>query len=625
MQFWRSVWLLVFCAGGVVLVAGRASGDPVPTTLADFFRPGTQPDESGGLDFAPIQTSYGCSFCHELGDPEVPVFTRWAGSMMGQSARDPLFHACLAIANQDATDSGDICLRCHTPGGWLAGRSVPTDGSALIPDDFDGVTCHFCHRLVDPVFAPGMSPPEDQAILDALEAAGLLPELPGGASYVVDPRDVRRGPFDDVPLNAHGVPILWSPFHSASELCATCHDVSNPAFSRKPDGTYVLNELGAPHETLNKYDMFPVERTYSEWLHSEYATIGVDSGGVFGGNHPTGIMHTCQDCHMPDTEARGCAFDDPFFVRPNVPAHDFNGGNTWMQDVLVNLFPLDVNPTYMAQSQARALYMLENAATVEVTHDACSLSVRVVNETGHKLPSGYPEGRRMWINVVFRDDTFLPVAERGAYDAVTAALTTADTTVFEAELGVDEAVSGATGIPVGPSFHFAVNNVYYKDNRIPPRGFTNEAFDAIGAAPVGAVYADGQYWHDTVFHVPPGATSAVVRLYYQTTSKEYVTFLRDENHTNDAGDVLYDEWARTGKSPPVLMREVIVSGLTSGGFGDADCDGDVDLVDYAVLAGCVSGPGATLSLGCGAVDYDLDGDVDVEDFGGFQVVFGAEP
>jgi hypothetical protein len=44
-----------------------------------------------------------------------------------------------------------------------------------------------------------------------------------------------------------------------------------------------------------------------------------------------------------------------------------------------------------------------------------------------------------------------------------------------------------------------------------------------------------------------------VGLWYQSTSKEYVEFLRDENQTNDAGQRLYDLWASHGRGTPVLM------------------------------------------------------------------------
>jgi len=609
----------------VAVLFSTAGAQQIPATLEDFFQLGTQPDKSGGKHFAPILNSFRCSVCHEINDPdEVPIYTRWHGSMMGNSVRDPLFHACMAIANQDVAFAGDLCLRCHAPGGWLAGRSTPTDGSALTPHDFDGITCNFCHRAVDPVFRPGVSPPEDQMILTALESAGLLPINPGGGNYVVDPRDTRRGPFDDVPLNVHGsgVPIVHSPFHTTSELCATCHEVSNPALVRQMDGSYAMDQLGAAHPTQDKFDMFPLERTYSEWANSQYATVGVHSGGVFGGNHPTGIMRTCQDCHMPDEEAYGCAFqEDPFFVRPNVPSHDFNGGNTWMPEVLYNLYP-ELRYEYLMESRDRARYMLENAATVNVTRESCSIRVRITNETGHKLPTGYPEGRRMWINVLFRDSILNPVADRGNYHEGSATLSASDTKVYEGKLGLDAAMAQLSGVSEGPSFHFALNNKWFKDNRIPPRGFTNEAFTEVQAQPIGATYADGQYWDDTLFRIPPGAVAAVVTVYYQTASKEYITFLRDENHTNDAGDLVYEQWELTGKSAPVKMKRAYIGELVAGLFGDGDCDGDVDLADYEAAGGdCVTGVDRTLSLGCEVLDSDLDGDVDLSDVAAFQRAF----
>ena len=42
-------------------------------------------------------------------------------------------------------------------------------------------------------------------------------------------------------------------------------------------------------------------------------------------------------------------------------------------------------------------------------------TVRVVNLTGHKLPTGYPEGRRMWVNVKVWDGGAL-VHEVNPYD-----------------------------------------------------------------------------------------------------------------------------------------------------------------------------------------------------------------
>jgi recombinational DNA repair ATPase RecF len=42
----------------------------------------------------------------------------------------------------------------------------------------------------------------------------------------------------------------------------------------------------------------------------------------------------------------------------------------------------------------------------------------VTNLTGHKLISGYPEGRRMWLNMKWFDTSHNLVREDGAYDTI---------------------------------------------------------------------------------------------------------------------------------------------------------------------------------------------------------------
>ncbi len=211
----------------------RPGSVPLATTPADFFQGGTQPEPDPGF-FDPILSAVECSLCHANYDPQAEPYTAWAASMMGQSARDPLFYACLSIANQDAANAGGFCVRCHAPNAYLSAvsaESVPNDGSAFGPLDFDSINCNFCHRLVDPEYKAGVSPPQDEAILDDLDLQGLIPPQGSNSRFVVDPVDSRRGPFDDVPVNMHvPVEILVSPFHTASEFCWNCHDVSNPLF-----------------------------------------------------------------------------------------------------------------------------------------------------------------------------------------------------------------------------------------------------------------------------------------------------------------------------------------------------------------------------------------------------------
>ncbi len=584
--------------------------EPVQTELEAFFQPGSQPNSE--VVYEAFRPSSNCRNCHfGNGDEVFVIYANWLGSMMAQAGRDPVFHASLAIANQDADFAGDICLRCHTATGWIQGRSEPTDGSALLPDDFDGVSCSVCHRMVDPDFKTGVSPTIDEEILADINP---LPISPGGGNFVLDPADRSRGPYNDV-FNA-GHSWLHSPFHRTADICGTCHDVSNPLFLQQPDGTYILTNTTQPHPTGNKYDMFPLERTYSEWLNSAYANGGVDANGRFGGNIT--VVSTCQDCHMPKTTGLGC-FVPGTPIRSDLPSHDFAGGNAWAQDMILNLFPDDnLFPDVMEAGKQRAVSMLQRAGTLELTQQGNHLNTRIINETGHKLPTGYPEGRRMWINVQLLDSTGQLLREFGRYDQLTAVLHAGDTRVYETRLGIDETVATATNQPPGESFHFALNNVVIKDNRIPPRGFTNSAFRAVQAAPVGASYADGQHSDDTRFRLLPSAASATVRLFYQTASREFITFLRDENTTNDAGDVLFEQWELTGKSPPVRMATATID-LEPYAGGDGNGDGVVNLTDYAQLVDCQVEFGIP---DCQSLDFDADGDVDLVDFGEIQIVFG---
>ncbi|MBT8288474.1 MAG: T9SS type A sorting domain-containing protein, partial [Bacteroidia bacterium] len=452
----------------------------------------------------------------------------------------------------DAVGSGDLCIRCHSPVGWLEGRSTPTDGSALVGDDFEGVQCHFCHKLVD----PQSTEPIDLAYMSNLTN---VPTQSGNGSFVVDSEDIRRGPYDNVQANHD---THYSPFHSESKLCATCHDTSNPVFTLAPDGTYQPNSLGAASPTFETYEMFPVERTFSEWKMSAYNTPAGIPSTVFGGNKAN--VSSCQDCHMKDVTGKGC--DKNFApIRNDLPLHDMTGGNTFIPLLIKQQFGTEVDGDAIDAGIIRARGMLTNAATMTVNamqeQDGYEVYVEIINETGHKLPSGYPEGRRMWINLRAYDIDDNLIYESGAYNAVTADLNTDGAKIYEAKLGMSEAVAAAAnanGNPIysaGESFHFALNNVRIKDNRIPPRGFTNANFEAVQAEPVGYSYPDGAYSDVTEYSVPTETERINVRLLYQTVSKEYIEFLRDANTTDDKGQVMYDLWAANGKSTPEVMNE----------------------------------------------------------------------
>ncbi len=534
----------------VNIMSINAQVTPPPTTINDFFLPGSQPGQSGNMEMPKR-----CDNCHGGYDLAVEPVFNWRGSMMAQAARDPLYLATLSIANQDAPQSGDLCIRCHSPGGWLEGRSEPTSGSALTADDRESVQCDFCHRSVAPS-EPGVNPYPDDTyytnntyVRDStyLSVLDSIPPSSANGMYIVDSDGSKRGPYSDINPNHQW---YYSPFHSSSDICGTCHDVSNPVFYRVEGRTYAANSFDTQADDFDPYSLFPVERTFSEWKMSAYNTPQGISGTMFGGNKS--YVSTCQDCHMQDVTGQGCNKNPP--IRDDLPLHDMTGGNTFVPTLIELTYPGEADLDALDAGITRATTMLQLAASMELTVIGNQISVKVTNETGHKLPSGYPEGRRIWLNIRAYDSSDNLVYESGAYDSTTGVLTQDDDIkVYEIKPGISDRLSSVVNLPAGPSFHFVLNDTIYSDNRIPPRGFTNDNFESIQSPPVDYTYEDGQYWDETNYSLVSSPSLVEAILYYQTTSKEYVEFLRDENSTDDWGQTIYDMWDQNGKSAPVVM------------------------------------------------------------------------
>ena len=549
---------------------------PLPTNRDDFFFPGTQPNPDHEV-FAPIANPSNCATCHTD-----PIYKAWRGSMMGQAGRDPLFWSAFAVAGNDATDAGEFCLRCHAPTGWYAGRSDPADGSALTDADKNaGLACEVCHRMVDPV--PGAQ--DEATAIDIAIRSELTTPPPtnhvASAMLILDPQDPqdplasqrRRGPFAR-PINPH--PVLQTKFLgqggnavTESRLCGSCHNVDNPTLSWNPDppgdapAQYWPNEYGEAAPSFNKGDLFPLERTYDEWLNSSYAKGGVFAP-QFAGAMPSAVVESCQDCHMTRQTGEAARYGNPTYRDCNttgcLPAHVFVGGNTWIPRILQDeRLELDNQSDWPAlnATAAEAESMLRRAATLELTVEPAGAqkraTVRVINETGHKLPTGYPEGRRMWLNLRAFNAAGQLIYQSGAYNLTTGKLTEdAAIKVYEAKQGLTPQLANLVGLPAGPSFYFALNNTTYKDNRIPPRGYTVAAFDKPGLRPVGTTYADGQYWDDTQYTVPAATVRVVATLYYQTASSDYIDFLRELGGPDgEKMGILWDD----DKSPPVVVAQ----------------------------------------------------------------------
>jgi hypothetical protein len=531
---------LLFCA--LLAAAPLAAQLPLPLTQDDFRVPGTQ---VGDVPTWLVQSAGQCQMCHGGYDPGVDPYSTWAGSLMALGGRDPLFYAQMSLANQDVENVGSYCLRCHVPIAVASGHVQQPDGSTLDERDKEGVSCHFCHLMVDPVYEAGVSPPEDLAVLGTLTE---VPQYYGNAMFVLDHQDRRRGPRSGVDA-PH--PVVVSSFHRQSRMCGTCHDVGNVATTRQPDGSWRYNAIGEPAPDADPWQQFPLERTYTEWKLSAFAAGGVDLGGRFGGARGP-VVGSCQDCHMPTTTGSACSSG---VTRSDLPSHSFAGAAVPSLDLIAAHTAGDPNVDQQAIAAGRreALAMLQKAADVELSLAAGELVARVVNQSGHKLPTGHIEGRRVWLNVRFLDASGALLAEQGAYDHASATLDESDVVVYEMLVGLSTAAAAATGLPPGPTGHMALADSIVKDTRIPPRGFANAAFDAGGAPVVGIDYADGEHWHERRTPLPAGTDRIVARLYYQSLPRSYIEHLRDGNHSDEWGNILHALWEQTGRGAPITM------------------------------------------------------------------------
>jgi hypothetical protein len=226
-----------------------------------------------------------------------------------------------------------------------------------------------------------------------------------------------------------------------------------------------------------------------------------------------------------------------------------------------------LNPAALLAGADRSRQQLELAAEItDINYDwsTGALSFRVQNNTGHKLISGFPEGRRMFVNIkVYANGTLLQ--EINPYDVAAGTLKglsydyqpdplenlpvpqpLSGTEQYKDEL-VYETHPSSTLTGEQETFHFVLADNRYKDNRIPPKGFRiNEAgarksmprwhgADAPGYF-TAAEYAGG--YDEVQLQVATTADQVEINLYYQTTSREYLEFLRDEINGNPENQTL---------------------------------------------------------------------------------------
>lgn len=470
-----------------------------------------------------------CARCHRASsdqDPGIPAVMRnplqddgedispsyqWRHSMMAHAFDDPYYQA--AVEDEVSAFPAlaglieDTCLTCHTPMAHTNAHQTGTDLTdpnvdltCLLPDGcyrFDtassqnhareGISCTLCHQIKG----------DNLGTRDSFSGGFTIAEASDPDAFTI------YGPYQNphpggstAMLNTSGYTPQFGSQMSSSSHCASCHNLFTPT-------------LGADTGTPTG-DEFLEQGAFFEWQNSVYVTGASEE-------------KQCQECHMPDP-APG-AYSSRIAVRPDGSVHfiwpertpffthSMVGGNTYVLELLRdNRDVLEIeNSTTVAGfnekiAQTRDLLQTEAAeleiTRTEVSNDTLSLDVRITNKTGHKLPTAYPS-RRMWLHVTVSDATGQAVFESGAPDAeghisTDAGRLTSDClartkppgfingSCFEphrdvidtaAQVAIYETVLGDTNDHITHVLLHA--NSYLKDNRIPPKGFTNSQADII--------------------------------------------------------------------------------------------------------------------------------------------------
>jgi nitrate/TMAO reductase-like tetraheme cytochrome c subunit len=471
---------------------------------------------------------------------DINLVDDWRASMMANSAKDPFWRAKVShevlLYPQHQEIIENKCTSCHAPLGHFAAMH---DGqqyysmAEMLGDSIaqDGVSCLACHQ-------------QSQLDLGNLNSGHLN----------FDTAKIAYGPFisplESPMVMATDYKPVFSEHISDAGICAGCHTLITETLD------YDGNFTGAS---------FVEQATYHEWLNSTYEVDNV----------------TCQSCHMEamakgqvllaagfDTEAR-----TPFYL------HELAGANVFMLKMFRdNIEELGLAATEDQFNQAilateDMLYnksISMNLIELERTIDTAFFEMNIANLAGHKFPSGYPS-RRVFIeflvinevgDTVFisgkTDDDFEVVGHDTNYEPHYDIIRSEDEVQIY-EMVVSDVNDDVTTVLVRGEYSF-------KDNRIPPEGFSSNhsTYDTVqirGLANMDANFnqnsdGEGTGADKIYFHVPldgeNGALQATAKVYYQTAPPKWMQELfEEESEEIDKFRVLFDAADRQ----PILIKE----------------------------------------------------------------------
>lgn len=388
--------------------------------------------------------------------------------MMANSSKDPLWRAMVSgevlefPALQDTIET--LCTKCHAPMGYT---QAVYDGhtsytmAELRQDPLanDGVSCSVCHQINPSNFGRQSS---------------------YSGNYVITDDSLIYGPYeypDSFFMQQFiGYTPTYEPKSMTSGLCATCHTLFTPT----------LDEQG------NVVGDFPEQTPYLEWKNSIYLAQQI----------------SCQSCHSPK-------IFDPIDIA-SIPEYDttrrspfwketFAGGNTLILKMLRD-YPdtlqvtaernhFDTTLAFTEKNLKDLSLNLYMEASLE--SDSLTVSVKIQNITGHKLPTGISL-RRMWIHLRASDVNNNTIFESGNWDSE-GRISGMDLP-FERHYNVinraDE-VQVYEAVPVdingGVTYTLLKASTFIKDNRIPPLGFKSSHISYDSTAVYGYALNDPDF------------------------------------------------------------------------------------------------------------------------------------
>ena len=584
--------------------------DPQNALLGDETGVGTILDEDTmeqATEFVPNWGTVGvfsaaetCGTCHRASndqDPNTPTVmryplqdngedisptTQWRHSMMAQAFNDPYYQAKVQeethLFPELAGFIEDKCLTCHSPMGRTNAHQTETNlkKDATCPKDDgcyrldtasgdmaarEGVSCTLCHQIQDVNLGTEDTFSGEYNIADA--------DDPNAFTIYGPYQSPLTGPMRN---NSPYTPVAGN-YITGSEHCATCHTLYTPTLTVEdsaPTGNNFLEQ--AP---------------YLEWQNSIYKTGSSQE-------------QQCQDCHMADPEPTGYAtrisLQPNGSVNQNWPerspfaTHSMVGGNTHVLELLRDYRDVlgitnSTTEVGFEEKIAQTRNLLQNkAASVEISaldivNNKLNVDVQVTNNTGHKLPTGYPS-RRVWIQLTIKnannqiifesgkpdtngyistdakrlDPVCLAIEKPQNFDSSSCYEPHRDVITDASQVAIYETVLGDTNDDITHVLLHA--NTYLKENRIPPQGFTNSQANAIEPQTIPAgVNGDTDFnalnnhegsGSDTVHYQvavagETGPYSVEAKLHYQAIQPSFVNSLHADAGKVNRFKVMYAE------------------------------------------------------------------------------------